>query len=45
MQTILNQETKKTLSIKVKIKMLLFIYTDIDIILAFRPVHIPIKRC
>ena len=45
MQTILNQETKKTLSFKVKIKKLLFIYTDIDIILAFRPVYIPIKRC
>ena len=34
MQLILNQEAQKTQSFKVRIKRLLFIYIDIDIILA-----------
>ena len=44
MQTILNQEAKKTRSFKVRIKTLLFISIDNDIIPAFRPIYIPIKE-
>ena len=43
MKIILNQEAKKTRSFKVRIKTLLFISIDSDIILAFRSIYIPIK--
>lgn len=43
MQILLNQEAKKTWSFKVRIKTLLFISIDSDIILAFRSIYISIK--
>ena len=43
MKIILNQEAKKTRSFKVRIKTLLFISIDSDIILAFRSIYIPMK--